>query len=84
MFTGIVMAVGRLHAAGSAGGDARLVIDAGGLPLGGVAVGDSIAVNGVCLTVTALEATAFAADASRETLSLTTLGELNTGASLNL
>ena len=84
MFTGIVMAVGRLRAARSAGGDARLVIDAGGLPLGGIAVGDSIAVNGVCLTVTALEATAFAADASRETLSLTTLGELNTGASLNL
>jgi len=84
MFTGIVMAVGRLRAAESTGGDARLVIDAGGLPLGGVAVGDSIAVNGVCLTVTSLETRAFAADASRETLSLTTLGELSAGASLNL
>ena len=84
MFTGIVMAVGQLRAAEPAAGDVRLVIDAGGLALDRVAIGDSIAVNGVCLTVTALEPTAFAADASRETLNLTTLGELSAGASLNL
>ena len=84
MFTGIVMAIGRLRATESAGGDARLVIDTGQLPLDGVALGDSIAVNGVCLTVTALEPAAFAADASRETLALTTLGELGAGAPLNL
>ena len=84
MFTGIVMAVGQLRAAESIGGDVRLVIDGGRLPLGNVAIGDSIAVNGVCLTVTALENAAFAADASRETLSLTTLGGLSAGALLNL
>ena len=84
MFTGIIMAVGQLRAAEPAAGDVRLVIDAGGLALDRVAIGDSIAVNGVCLTVTALEPTAFAADASRETLNLTTLGELSAGASLNL
>jgi riboflavin synthase len=84
MFTGIITAVGQLRATEPAGGDARLVIDAGRLPLDVVALGDSIAVNGVCLTVTALEPPVFAADASRETLKLTTLGELVAGAPLNL
>jgi riboflavin synthase len=84
MFTGIVMAVGRLRAAEASGGDASLVIDTGVLPISEVAVGDSIAVNGVCLTVTALETAAFTADVSRETLDLTTLGELRAGALLNL
>jgi riboflavin synthase len=79
------MAVGRLRAAELQGGDARLVVDTGALlPLGGAAVGDSIAVNGVCLTVTALEPVAFTADVSRETLALTTLGALRPGAALNL
>src|SRR5262245_14236080 len=84
MFTGIVLAIGQLRAVESKAGDVRLVIDTGGLALDRVAIGDSISVNGVCLTVTALEPTAFAADASRETLNLTTLGELSVGASLNL
>jgi riboflavin synthase len=84
MFTGIVIAVGRLRSVEQVGGDARLEIDSGALPLAGVASGDSIAVNGVCLTVTRLEAAAFAADVSRETLGLTTLGELRAGAPLNL
>jgi riboflavin synthase len=84
MFTGIVMAVGRLRAAEQLAGDTRLLIDAGPLSLTGTAVGDSIAVNGVCLTVTRLEETAFAADVSRETLGLTTLGDLRVGTPLNL
>ena len=84
MFTGIVMAVGRLRAAEPRGGDTRLVIETGQLPLAGVRVGDSISVNGVCLTVTQLEERAFAADASRETLGLTTLGGLRAGTPLNL
>jgi len=84
MFTGIVMAVGRLRAAEELGGDTRLVIDTGRLSLAGAAVGDSIAVNGVCLTVTRLESAAFAADVSRETLGLTTLGDLRAGTQLNL
>ncbi len=84
MFTGIVEAIGRLRSVERLGDDATLVIDAGALPLAGVAAGDSIAVNGVCLTATRIEATAFAADVSRETLSLTTLGGLAVGAPLNL
>ena len=84
MFTGMVMAVGRLRSAELLGGDVRLVVETGELPLAGSAVGDSIAVNGVCLTVTGLERTAFTADVSRETLALTTLGGLRPGAALNL
>jgi riboflavin synthase len=84
MFTGIVEAIGRLRSVERVAGDATLVIDAGALSLAGVAPGDSIAVNGVCLTATRIEATTFAADVSRETLSLTTLGELAAGAPLNL
>jgi len=84
MFTGIVRAVGRLRSLDARGGDARLVIDTGTLPLTRIATGDSIAVNGVCLTVARLENAAFAADVSRETLAVTTLGELRIGASLNL
>jgi riboflavin synthase len=84
MFTGLVAAVGRLRAVQGQGGDARLVIETGTLPLAGVVPGDSIAVNGVCLTATGLEAAAFTADVSRETLGLTTLGALRAGAALNL
>ncbi|HEX9772528.1 MAG TPA: riboflavin synthase [Steroidobacteraceae bacterium] len=84
MFTGIVQAIGRLRATEPRGGDVTLTIDAGDLGLAGVATGGSIAVNGVCLTATRLESAAFAADVSRETLSLTTLGKLSAGARLNL
>jgi riboflavin synthase len=84
MFSGIVRAVGRLRAIEPHGCDTTLVIDTGALPLAGTATGDSIAVNGVCLTVTRLEPAAFAADVSRETLAVTTLGALRAGAALNL
>ncbi len=84
MFTGIIRGLGRLRSIDSRSGDASLVIDTGTLSLTGVGTGDSIAVNGVCLTVTRLEAAAFAADVSRETLGLTTLGALSAGAFLNL
>ena len=84
MFTGIVQAIGRLRATEPCGGDVMLTIDTGDLALAGVATGGSIAVNGVCLTATRLESAAFAADVSRETLSLTTLGKLSAGARLNL
>ena len=84
MFTGIVMAVGRLREAEQLDGDTRLVIDTGRLSLVGAAIGDSIAVNGVCLTVTRIEEATFVADVSRETLGLTTLGELRAGTPLNL
>ena len=84
MFTGIIESVGRLAGVERIGGDARLRIAVGGLPFDGVQLGESIAVNGVCLTVVAFDAAHFEADASTETLSLTTLGALREGAPLNL
>ena len=69
MFTGIITAVGRIAEAAPSAGGQKLRIDAGGLPLGDVALGDSIAVSGVCLTVVALHEGAFEVDVSRETLS---------------
>ena len=74
MFTGLIEGVGRLDARDARGGDARLRIAAGTLPFDGVALGESIAVNGVCLTVVAFDGHGFEADASNETLALTTLG----------
>lgn len=84
MFTGIIEGLGRLAALDKRGGDARLIIEVGSLPFDEVRLGESIAVNGVCLTVVAFDASQFEADASNETLSLTTLGALVPGAVLNL
>jgi riboflavin synthase len=84
MFTGLVQAVGRLVASEARGGDRRLRIATGALPMHDVQLGESIAVNGVCLTVVAFDATGFDADASNETLALTSLGSLAPGAPLNL
>jgi riboflavin synthase len=71
MFTGIVQAVGRISEINEGTQDVRLVIDAGALGLGDVALGDSIAVNGVCLTVIELTDHTFSVDVSRETLNCT-------------
>ncbi|MGV8922896.1 MAG: riboflavin synthase [Thermomonas sp.] len=84
MFTGLIAGVGRLAAREPRGGDVRLTVDVGTLPFDGVALGESIAVNGVCLTVVEFDAASFAVDASNETLALTTLGRLAIGAPLNL
>jgi len=84
MFTGLIAGVGRLAARELRGGDARLAIEVGTLPFDGVQPGESIAVNGCCLTVVDFDATGFAVDASNETLALTTLGRLPIGAPLNL
>ena len=84
MFTGIIEGVGRLAGIDTRGGDARLSIEAGSLPFDEVRLGESIAVNGVCLTVVAFNAKYFEADVSNETLSLTTLGGLAPGVLLNL
>lgn len=84
MFTGIIQAIGRIERLEPRGGDVRLTIDAGKLPIERVALGDSIAVNGVCLTAVALSPRGFSADASRETLALTTLGTLAPGSPVNL
>ena len=84
MFTGLIEGVGTLAAREMRGGDARLRIGVGTLPFDGVQLGESISVNGVCLTVVEFDAKSFAVDASNETLALTTLGGLDIGASLNL
>jgi riboflavin synthase len=84
MFTGLIEGVGALRAREPRGGDARLIIEAGTLAFDDVRLGESIAVNGCCLTVVAFDARSFAVDASNETLALTTLGRLPLGAPLNL
>ncbi len=84
MFTGLIEGVGRLAAREDAGGDARLRIEAGSLPFEGIHRGESIAINGACMTVVEFDDASFAVDASRETLALTTLGALPIGAPVNL
>jgi riboflavin synthase len=84
MFTGIVVATGRVVAIAATAGDLALAVDAAALEAKRMAVGDSISVQGVCLTVTRLEGTVFHADVSRETMAKTTLGGLEKGARVNL
>ena len=84
MFTGIVQAVGEVRAITPRGGDVEFVFATGALSLDGVAIGDSISVSGCCLTVTRLMADSFAADASLETLQVTTLGSWRVGQRANL
>lgn len=84
MFTGLIEGVGRIAALEPHGGDVRLRIAVGTLPFADVALGESIAVSGVCLTVIEFDAGSFAADASTETLGLTTLGGMVVGQAVNL
>ncbi|MCH9798634.1 MAG: riboflavin synthase [Betaproteobacteria bacterium] len=72
MFTGIIQAVGQLTPATQSTGDIQISIAANQLDLSDVNIGDSIAVNGVCLTVTTINQTHFTADVSKETLTVTT------------
>ena len=83
MFTGIIEQVGTISAVEPLGDSVRLTIDAPAI-LDGVALGDSIAVNGVCLTVAEHTATTFAADCMQETLDRSNLGELGVGSPVNL
>ena len=82
MFTGIIAAIGRVAAVKPAGESAALTIDANGLDMSDVAIGDSIACNGVCLTVTSLAPKGFAVDVSQETLQAT--AGFATGNAINL
>jgi riboflavin synthase len=83
MFTGIVAAVGRIARAHTSADNVRIDIECGGLPLEDVVLGDSIAVNGVCLTVVAKSPNLCAFDVSRETLNCTA-GLQRVGAAVNL
>jgi riboflavin synthase len=84
MFTGIIQAVGKLLACENRSGDKRLRIHTHTLDLTDVALGDSIATNGVCLTVVELPGDGFWADVSVATLNYTTLGKLVNGSAVNL
>ena len=82
MFTGIVQEIGKVEGVDAGDGGARLAIAAGFA--GELREGDSVAVEGVCLTATAVRADGFDADVMNQTLSLTTLGKLERGAGVNL
>ena len=84
MFTGIIHDVGRVQARELRGGDLRLVIACQRLDLTAARIGDSLCVQGCCLTITELKPPAFTADISRETLAVTTLGDLEPGGLVNL
>jgi riboflavin synthase len=84
MFTGIILATGRVSSLTEKGGDLELGVDAAALDLERVALGDSISVQGACLTVTRKEGACFYADVSRETMAKTTLGDLRAGSRVNL
>lgn len=84
MFTGIVQDIGRVVSREARGGDVRLLIAFDKLDSSRINVGDSICVQGCCLTAIELRDRSFAADVSRETLSLTTLGDLTSGSAVNL
>src|SRR3989338_8737187 len=84
MFTGIIEAIGTIRALSPKGGDVRVYVETGKLDLSDVKLGDSIAVNGVCLTAVELPGDGFWADVSRETLACSAFIDLKTGSPVNL
>lgn len=84
MFTGIIEAIGKIELIKDIGSDKRFVITSDLLNLSDVQVGDSISVNGVCLTVVDLQEKGFTTDVSVETLSCTTFNKLVAGDQVNL
>lgn len=84
MFTGIIAAVAKVESVQPSGGDLRLKIDADTLELDDVKLGDSIAINGVCLTVVDIQGKQLSFDVSRESLDRTSLGQATPGSRVNL
>lgn len=84
MFTGIIEAIGTIRTITPKGGDVRVLVETGKLDLGDLKLGDSIAVNGVCLTAVELPGNGFWADVSRETLARTAFIDLKAGSKVNL
>ncbi|MEJ2680560.1 MAG: riboflavin synthase [Gammaproteobacteria bacterium] len=84
MFTGLVEALGRVNRVESNGGDCRLWLDMGSLPLDAVNVGDSISISGTCLTVVVLAPPLCAFDVSLESLRVTSLAEVKAGDRVNV
>ncbi len=84
MFTGIIEARGQIRALEVKGDDRRLSIAAGDLDMSDVQLGDSIAIDGICLTVVQFSAAGFVMDASAETLDKTTMADFSVGRAVNL
>ena len=84
MFTGIIAACGKIEKIEARGEDSRFTIDTGKLDLVDVSIGDSISVNGTCLTATELQENGFSTDLSTETLQVTTFGDAREGSEVNL
>ncbi len=84
MFTGIIQAIGNITKIDSNGPDSRIVFKAGRMKLDDVKIGDSISVNGVCLSITEKTKDSFSSDLSSETLSLTTFIEMRANSKVNL
>ncbi len=84
MFTGIIQAIGRIQKIEQKGGDVRLFLNTANLQISDSELGDSIAVNGICLTAVEYTDNGFVADVSGETLSKTSLGFLKQGSPVNL
>lgn len=84
MFTGIIESVGKVKSMQPTGGDIRLVIESDQLDFSDVKLGDSIASNGICLTVVDFGSNYYAVDVSRETIARTALEDLKTGDTVNL
>lgn len=84
MFTGIIESMGKVKAMQPIGGDIRLLIESNGLDFSDVSLGDSIACNGICLTVVDLGSNYYAVDVSRETIARTALEDLKVGHKVNL
>lgn len=84
MFTGIIAAIGSVKTIQDRGEDKRFTLNTGKLDLSDVSIGDSISVNGTCLTVTELEADGFSTDVSTETLNVTSLGSAKVSDRVNL
>jgi len=84
MFTGIIAALGKVQTVETKGGDVRLEVATQTLDLSDVALGDSIAINGVCLTVVAMQSGRVHFDVSKETLERSSLGSAQIGSEVNL
>lgn len=84
MFTGIIQSIGSITAIKSGTVDSRLTVNVGKMPFTDVEMGESISINGACMTVVDFDQSSFSADVSRESLALTTLGRLKAGSPVNL
>lgn len=84
MFTGIIQSIGKITAITSGSVDTRLTVSVGKLHFNDVELGESISINGACMTIVAFDKGHFSVDVSRESLAMTTLGRLKTGSAVNL